>query len=65
MQGTTALASIVIDEPTGRMMRLPNDCIILEGTACQARWHGFCRRAIFPYWREIWLRRAPPRQDRP
>jgi hypothetical protein len=49
----------IIDEPTGRMMRLPNDCIILDGAVCTGDYHGFCQRAIYPYWREIWLRRAP------
>ena len=50
----------IIDEPTGRMMELPNDCIILEGAWCTGEYHGFCPRAIYPYWREIWLRRADP-----
>lgn len=47
----------IIDEPTGKMMQLPNDCIILEGAVCVGDYHGFCPRAIYPYWREIWLRR--------
>lgn len=50
----------IIDEPTGKMMRLPNDCIILEGAVCVGDYHGFCPRAIYPYWREIWMRRADP-----
>jgi len=50
----------IIDEPTGKMMALPNDCIILEGAVCTGEYHGFCPRAIYPYWREIWLRRADP-----
>jgi hypothetical protein len=50
----------IIDEPTGRMMVLPNDCIILEGATCTGDYHGFCPRAIYPYWREIWLRRVEP-----
>jgi hypothetical protein len=52
----------IIDEPTGKMMALPNDCIILEGAWCTGEYHGFCPRAIYPYWREIWLRRADPPQ---
>jgi hypothetical protein len=47
----------IIDEPTGRMTALPNDCIILQGAVCAGAYHGFCPRAIYPYWREIWLRR--------
>jgi hypothetical protein len=50
----------IIDEPTGHMMTLPNDCIILEGATCTGEYHSFCPRAIYPYWREIWLRRVDP-----
>jgi hypothetical protein len=58
----------IIEESTGRMMRIPGDCIVVEGTACTGKYHMSCPRAILPYWREIWLRRAdesgqrPPRQ---
>jgi hypothetical protein len=48
----------IIDERTGRMMMLPRDCIILSGVTCQSIYHRFCPRAIYPYWREIWLRRV-------
>ena len=48
----------LIDEPTGRMMEPPNDCIILDKVVCKADYHGLCPRAIYPYWREIWLERA-------
>jgi hypothetical protein len=48
----------IIDEKTGRMRELPRDCIILAGVTCQAIYHRFCPRAIYPYWREIWLRRV-------
>jgi hypothetical protein len=48
----------LIDEPTGRMMEPPNDCIILDKVVCVAEYHGLCPRAIYPYWREIWLERA-------
>jgi hypothetical protein len=51
----------LIDETTGRMLRIPKDCIILEGPVCSGecsigRW--FCPREIYPFWREAWLRRA-------
>jgi hypothetical protein len=59
----------LIDETTGRMLRIPKDCIILEGPVCSGecstgRW--FCPREIYPYWREAWLRRveAPERSAR-
>jgi hypothetical protein len=51
----------IIDERKGRMIELPNDCIILEDVVCRA-WFSErkigCPRAIYPYWREIWLERA-------
>jgi hypothetical protein len=50
--------SQIIDEKTGRMVRIPGDCIILEGVVCTADYHQFCPRSIYPYWREIWLRRV-------
>jgi hypothetical protein len=51
----------IINEYNGRMMRMPNDCIILEGVTCVGDVSPrrlFCQRAIFPYWRELWLRRV-------
>jgi len=47
----------IINEATGKMMKLPSDCIILDGVVCVGEYHGFCKRSIYPYWREIWLRR--------
>ena len=48
-----------IDEGTGRMVELASDCYILDNVVCQSsrsedRW--FCPRAIYPWWRECWLR---------
>lgn len=48
----------IIEEPTGKMIKIPGDCILLEGTACTGKYHMSCPRAILPYWREIWLRRT-------
>jgi hypothetical protein len=48
----------IVDEKTGRVIQWPSDCIILEGVVCAADYHQFCPRAIYPYWREIWLRRV-------
>src|SRR5262245_35048707 len=50
----------IINEKTGAMMRLPNDCIILEGVTCRgdlSHRRLFCPRSIYPYWREVWLKR--------
>ena len=51
----------IINEKTGKMMEMKNPCIILEGVVCEARYSEcrmFCPRAIYPYWREIWLERV-------
>ena len=51
----------IIDEKSGRMIKLTNDCIALEGVACRGldnRRRMFCPRGPFFYWREAWLRRA-------
>jgi hypothetical protein len=50
-----------IDERSGEMVELASDCWILDGVVCSGdlsdrRW--FCPRAIYPWWRESWLRRA-------
>jgi hypothetical protein len=52
----------IIEEPTGKMIQIKSDCLILESVTCsgdysRSRW--FCPRAIFPYWRECWLERVP------
>jgi hypothetical protein len=51
----------IIDEKTGRMLTLPNPCIILDGVSCGgclSRYRLFCTRSIYSYWREIWLKRV-------
>lgn len=51
----------IIDEKTGRMMTLPNPCIILDGVVCSGNYsmdRMFCPRAVYPYFREIWLQRV-------
>ena len=52
----------IINERTGKMMVMRGDCIMLDSVTCQAHYHVFCPRSIYPYWREIWLRR-PGRQS--
>lgn len=56
----------IIDESTRAMIRLPNDCWIIEGAVCSghlSRDRLFCTRKIYPYWREIWFRRAEPPEE--
>jgi hypothetical protein len=51
----------IIDERTGKMLTFPRDCLILDGVICRAQYSEcrlFCPRSIYPYWREIWLKRA-------
>ena len=50
-----------IDDRNGRMTELKRECVTLEGVFCKGdrsmrRW--FCPRAVYPYWRETWLRRV-------
>jgi hypothetical protein len=49
----------IIDEKTGRMLKIPKDSLILEGAVCSGErtpncW--FCPREIYPFWREAWVR---------
>jgi predicted DNA-binding antitoxin AbrB/MazE fold protein len=48
----------IIDEKTGKMVTMKNSCIVLEGVVCKSEYHRLCPRAIYPYWREGWLKRA-------
>jgi hypothetical protein len=52
----------IIDEKTGRMLKIKRDTVILDGVICTGDYHRSCPRAIYPYWREAWLRRV---EDRP
>jgi hypothetical protein len=57
-----ALVDRIIDEKTGRMLRL-RDCVILEDVWCQGTFRALCRRKIYTYWREAWLRRVESSKD--
>lgn len=51
----------IIDERTGKMLTLPGECIILDGAICGSRYSErrlFCPRSLYPFWREIWLKRV-------
>jgi len=51
----------IVDEKTGRMLKLPNRCVILDGVTCGGCLSSrrlFCPRGIFPYWHEVWLTRV-------
>jgi hypothetical protein len=48
----------ILDERTGKLMHFKGDCIVLEGVTCTGDYNQYCPRSIYPYWREIWLRRV-------
>jgi hypothetical protein len=51
----------IIDDKTGRLLKLPTDCLILEGGVCSGdRTAGcwFCPREIYSFWREAWVERV-------
>ncbi|MCE0763109.1 hypothetical protein LWC35_09325 [Pseudonocardia kujensis] len=48
----------IIDEKTGRMIDLRNPCIVLDDVVCTSDYHRRCPRAVYAYWREIWLERV-------
>jgi hypothetical protein len=50
-----------LNENTGRMTRLKTPAVVLENVWCQSRYSDcrmFCPRAIYSWWREVWLERA-------
>jgi hypothetical protein len=53
----------LIEESNGEMLNLKSDCIILEGVVCSGDYHRFCTRAIYAYWREIWLEKIDESQQ--
>jgi hypothetical protein len=50
----------IVDEKTCKLINMKNPCIVLEGVVCKSDFHRLCPRAIYPYWRENWLKRATP-----
>ena len=53
----------LLNERTGKMMKLSNECIILQGVTCNGEYHQFCPRSEYIYWREIWLQRVSGTSD--
>jgi len=54
----------LIDERTRKMVVMKNPCITLDSVVCQARYSDcrmLCPKSMYPYWREIWLERAQPK----
>jgi hypothetical protein len=61
----------IVHEKTGKLIQLKNDAVILDDVVCQGRHinncRRFCPRAVYLYFREIWLERveAPPSPTAP
>lgn len=56
----------IVDEKNGQLIELPSDCIILGDVTCKAEYSSrrlFCPRALYPFWREIWLDRLHDEQQ--
>jgi hypothetical protein len=49
----------LIDNKTGRLIKLQNNCIVLDGVTNRGDYHGFNPRNEYLFWREIWLERVP------
>jgi len=53
----------IINERTGKMQPMKTPAVILDSVICESRYSEcrfFCPRSIYPYWREIWLERMAP-----
>jgi hypothetical protein len=48
----------VIDERAGKLVRLRNPCVILDGVTTRGDYHRFSPQNDYILWREIWLQRA-------
>ncbi len=55
----------IMNEKTGQLMELKNECLVLEGLYCVGHFTKpiYCPRATYPYWREIWLERISDHSD--
>jgi hypothetical protein len=52
----------IMNEKTGQVMELKNECVVLEGPTCAGHYARplLCPRGMSPYWREVWLERVDP-----
>ncbi len=56
----------LVEERSGKMVRMKTAGIVLDNVVCQARYSScrmHCPRAMYPYWREIWLERVEADED--
>lgn len=48
----------LIQERTGKILRIANPCILLEGVTATGEYKAFCPENEYIFWREIWLERS-------
>ena len=55
----------IIDERTGHLKILRNECVVLDGADCLGHTTKplLCPRGCYPYWREAWIERARGREN--
>jgi hypothetical protein len=56
----------IIHEKTGKMLEMKTPSLILDSVICESRYSEcrlFCPRAIYSYWREIWVERVEPKSE--
>ena len=56
----------LMNEKTGKIMVLKNECLVLEGIECVGMYAKpiYCPRSSYLYWRELWLERIEGNQLR-
>lgn len=55
----------VMNEGTGKLTVLKNECLILDGADCNGEYTNplGCPRGAYPYWRQIWLEKVPDNES--
>lgn len=53
-----ARVTYMVEEATGRLLKLGNPCIVLDGVSASGEYLGLCPQNELIYWREIWLERT-------
>ena len=48
----------LIEERTGKLRLIPNDCVVLDDVLCVGECHEYCARSEYLFWREVWLKRV-------
>jgi hypothetical protein len=57
----------VMNEGTGKLIVLKNECLILDGANCDGEYTNplGCPRGAYPYWRQIWLEKVSRNEPSP